>query len=140
MQITQPVSGGLPANCRQYYAQSQEHICAGRTDAAWACLEAAHILGQRNTRLHVQTHWRMLKLAFEIRDLREIVGQAVRLAAACIATRVWMPQGNSGRARVSAFTREPIPGDLMEKLSSTMAGSPSRADFCRETRHGAERQ
>lgn len=102
--------------CRQHVREAREHERAGRIDAAWAHLEAAHILGQRATRLHVASHWAMLTLAWRTRDRRELIGQIARLAGAAGVTWIWVPVGNSGRANVSAFARAPIPEDLANFL------------------------
>ena len=95
-----------------YCRKAQDHETAGQIDAAWACLEAGHIVGQTVVRLHVASHWRMLGLGWRSRDRREVIGQIARIAAALIFTRIWIPSGNRGRARVSAVAREPIPSDL----------------------------
>ena len=85
-------------------------------DAAWANLEAAHILSQQSTRLHVGSHLAMLRLAWRTRDIGELRGQLLRLIAAALITRVWTPLGNSGRAHASALMSEPIPADIMEEM------------------------
>jgi hypothetical protein len=95
-----------------YCSDAREHEQASRIDAAWACLEAAHIIGQRVTRLHALSHCKMFALAWRTRDGRELVGQVTRILAAMIITRIWVPQGNSGRAHVAAFAQERIPNDL----------------------------
>lgn len=92
------------------------HERAGRLDAAWANLEAAHVLGQRSTQLQLGSHLAMLRLAWRTRDAREIHGQLLRLVAACLITWAWIPVGNSGRSHVSVLTSEPIPRDIMEKV------------------------
>ena len=45
-------------------------------------------------------------------DVREVVGQAPRIVASILFSRLWVPRGNSGRARVSAFKPMPVPADL----------------------------
>lgn len=100
----------------QHRTLARRHERAGRFDAAWANLEAAHVLGQRITRLHVGSHFAMLRLAWRTRDAREIRGQLLRLVAACLVTWIWTPAGNSGRSHVSALTSAPIPRDIMEEM------------------------
>lgn len=97
---------------RTYCADAREHERLGRVDAAWACLEAAHIVGQRLTRLHARTHRLMLGLAWRTRDVREVLGQLTRWMASLVVTWLWVPEGNTGRANISAFTRKPVPRDL----------------------------
>lgn len=96
-----------------YCLEAQAHECAGRIDAAWACLEAAHIVGQKNTRLHASTHARMLGLAWRTHNRQELVGQAGRLIASILITWVWVPAGNSGRSNISALSSAPLPRDLV---------------------------
>lgn len=81
-------------------------------DAAFARLERAHILSQRFTAQHVYVHWRMLVLGVANQDLREVVGQVTRMAAAALFSRIWVPEGNTGRARISALRPMPVPDDL----------------------------
>ena len=76
---------------RYYLSSARAHERAGRIDAAWACLEAAHIVGQRSTRLHVGSHAAMLGLAWRSRSLRELFAQAARLIAATVATWIGCP-------------------------------------------------
>jgi len=101
-----------------YRQAAREHERAGRTDAAWACLEAAHIVCQRATRWHVAAHVAMFGLAWRTREVAELLGQSVRVVAAALFTWVWVPRGNSGRADVSAVRIAPVPRDLQVPLSS----------------------
>ena len=102
----------IPGTYRDYLSSARAHERAGRIDAAWACLEAAHIVGQRSTRLHVGSHAAMLGLAWRTRSLRELLAQAARLIAATVVTWIWVPIGNTGRANISALARQPLPRDL----------------------------
>jgi hypothetical protein len=88
----------------------------GDLAAAFAHLERAHILGQRRTWLHLRSHVGMLSLAWQRRDRRELVGQLARIVAAALFSRLWVPEGNSGGANVSAFRAMPVPEDLREVL------------------------
>ncbi len=83
---------------------------------AFAHLERAHILSQPHTRLHMRTHRAMLAWAWRQRDAREIFGQCTRLVAALIFSRLWIPLGNTGGARVSAIEPMPIAEDLRRIL------------------------
>jgi len=111
---------------RSYVREARAHEVAGRIDAAWACLEAAHIIGQRATRLHVGSHVAMLGLAWRTGSLREMCGQAARLIAAALFTWLWVPRGNSGRTSVSALATAPIPRDLQAILESPREPSTAR--------------
>lgn len=83
--------------------------------AAYRSLERAHILAQQMSWAHAKSHWMMLQVGFLARDWREVIGQVPRVFAALLFSRVWVPVGNTGRARVSAFSAMPLPPDL-EKL------------------------
>ena len=79
-------------------------------------LERAHILGQRITLRHVYVHWLMLKHGIVTRNPREILGQTLRIIAAALFSRIWVPTGNTGGANVSAMRPMPIPDDLRHLL------------------------
>ena len=98
------------------------HDCAERGDpsAAFQRLERAHVLSRNSTREHVCVHWRMLRWAVRQRDVTEIAGQILRLAAAATITGLGLvPSGNTGGANVSPFRRMPIPSDLAPLLRDT---------------------
>lgn len=84
-------------------------------------LERAHILGQRHTGRHALTHVWMLRVGWAQRSMREIAGQLVRIPAALLFSRLWVPTGNTGGANVSAFRPMPIPADLQAVLQEEQA-------------------
>ena len=88
----------------------------GELARAFHHLERAHILSQRLTIRHVQVHWLMLKHGIAARDPREISGQLVRIIAAALFSRIWVPMGNTGGANVSAMRPMAIPDDLRRLL------------------------
>lgn len=81
-------------------------------ETAFRHLERAHVLAQRMTGRHTAIHWRMLVAGWTRGDLREVAGQVPRIVASILFSRLWVPRGNSGRARVSAFQPMPVPEDL----------------------------
>lgn len=81
-------------------------------EVAFRHLERAHVLAQRMTLRHTFVHWRMLMAGLRRSDLREAVGQMPRIVASILFSRLWVPRGNTGRARVSAFKPMPVPDDL----------------------------
>ena len=91
---------------------------AGELNQAFAHLERAHILGQRHTWLHVRSHVGMLGIAWQRRDVREIIGQLTRIVAAAVFSRIWIPEGNTGGANVSATQPMAIPDDLRAILDA----------------------
>jgi hypothetical protein len=70
---------------------------------AYHWLERTHILTQRRTLLHSKSHVLMLFVGIRAQDPREVLGQIPRVIAALLFSRVWVPRGNTGRARISAF-------------------------------------
>lgn len=86
-----------------YRRSAQAHERDGRVDAAWARLEAVHILGQRETRLHVAAHAAMLALAWRTR-VAERVGApgSVRLQAGG-----WCDALSGGPDRIGCPSRSP---------------------------------
>lgn len=83
-------------------------------ETAFRHLERAHVLAQRMTVRHARIHWRMLVAGLQCGDLREVVGQVPRIVASILFSRLWVPRGNSGRARVSAFAPMPVPDGLQQ--------------------------
>lgn len=94
---------------------------AGRTADAFTHLERAHIIGQRHPWRHTRGHLAMLRLGWAQRDWREVAGQLPRILAALVFSRLWVPLGNTGRARVSAFRPMPVPLDLARLLERMRA-------------------
>ena len=84
--------------------------------AAYRWIERAHILTQRMPLAHAKCHWLLLKLGLLTKDWREVMGQIPRIVAALLFSKIWVPVGNTGRARVSAFSAMPLPADLAELL------------------------
>ncbi len=93
-------------------AQARSAESAGDLDSAFAHLERAHILGQRNTWAHARAHLHMLRIGWRRRDLRELAGQLLRIPAALTKSLIWVPVGNTGGANVPATRPMPIPADL----------------------------
>lgn len=109
-------------NPRLRHAIDAEYVLAaqreteGRVDEAFHHLERAHILSQRHTFAHVRSHARMFGWAWRQRRPRELVGQATRIVAAALFSRIWVPVGNTGGANVSAIRTMPVPEDLRKLL------------------------
>jgi hypothetical protein len=91
----------------------------GKVEVAFHHLERAHILSQRHTSEHVHAHWLMLRLGASTGAWREVIGQATRIVAAALFSRIWVPIGNTGRANVSAIKPMTIPDDLRSVLESS---------------------
>ena len=96
----------------QEVASADEALRRDDFEGAFSHLERAHVLAQPMTGRHTFIHWRMLAAGLRRGDLREVVGQVPRIVASILFSRLWVPRGNSGRARVSAFKPMPVPADL----------------------------
>lgn len=108
-----------------FHAEMQamhKYLAAAEYDAAFSRLERAHILGQKNTWQHTQVHLWMLRLGWQQRDVREVLGQLLRIPAALLFSRLWVPIGNTGGANVSAIRPMPVPDDL----AAILAGRPGK--------------
>ena len=91
----------------------------GDADAAFACLERAHVLGQPSTRLHTRVHWLMLGWAIRQREVGEAVGQIFRIAAAAMKTAFgWLPHGNTGGTSVGALRPMPVAPELQRLIDA----------------------
>lgn len=87
-------------------------LACGRFEVCFGHLERAHVLSQRMTGRHTRVHALMLVAGWRRGDWREVAGQLPRMLASLLFSRLWVPRGNSGRARVSAFKPMPVPADL----------------------------
>ncbi len=81
--------------------------------------ERAHILSQKYTFPHIKSHIGMLRIGLLRKDMREIFGQCIRMLAALVFSKLWVPIGNTGGANVSALKPMPIPDDLKPLLDGT---------------------
>ena len=92
--------------------RADQALQRGDFEAVFSHLERAHVLAQRLTGRHTFIHWRMLVAGLRRGDVREAVGQVPRIVASILFSRLWVPRGNNGRARVSAFQPMAVPDDL----------------------------
>ena len=94
-------------------ATAARHRRAGDAGAALASLERAHVLGQRDIGRHLSVHVAMLRVAWALKDGRELRGQLLRIVLTPLGhlTR-WLPRGNTGRSNVSAFAPMPVSREL----------------------------
>ena len=97
---------------QQELSRAREALASGDVEQCFIHLERAHVLSQRMTFRHTHVHALMLVAGWLRGDWREVVGQLPRMLASLVFSRVWVPKGNTGRARVSAFQPMPVPEDL----------------------------
>ena len=100
----------------------QEARATDSNEQAWLYLEAAHVVGQRHLKPHLQTHAHMLALAWRTCDWSEAAGQVLRLALVPLGHLSGrLPLGNPGRSNVSAFAPLPVRPELAELISRARA-------------------
>ena len=84
------------------------------SEERWRWLMAAHVVGQRRLDTHVDSHLRMLALAWATRDGGEMAGQLWRLALVPLGHALGrLPAGNVGRATVPALRAMTPPDDVL---------------------------
>lgn len=98
-------------------AQARVAQSSGDFSVAFGHLERAHVLSQRHAFAHAGVHLRMLRWGLAARQPGEVLGQLPRILAALLFSRIWVPTGNTGGSRVSAFQPMPIPDDLARILA-----------------------
>ena len=82
----------------------------------WTWLMAAHVVGQHQVGLHFDSHRRMLELAHETRDWREVAGQLLRIGLLPLGHLLGkIPRGNIGRATVGV-TQAMEPPEAVQRL------------------------
>lgn len=112
----------MPLNFKRAYQIELERYHsaqqAGRRVEAWHFLERAHVIGQYHPVSHTGIHVRMLFFAIRGFDVREILGQMVRVTVGWIGSLLnRIPVGNTGGANVPILASMPIPQDLRELLA-----------------------
>ena len=116
-----------PEQRRRVFSQLMHSFNTGASadiDARWACLEAAHVLGQQTFALHWASHTAMLRFALQTRDLGEAAGQVFRLVLVPLGHLLQrLPAGNPGRARVSAFATMPVDDHVNQLISQAAAAA-----------------
>ncbi len=93
----------------------------------------SHVLGQPYAGPHFRTHLGFLKFSIIKKDIREFVGQLIRLSGCAFVS--WLgiaPKGNTGGVYVGLNTRMTIPEDLAQMLKEDSLGiSEVRSKFDR---------
>lgn len=111
-------------------ALARQCLAANQAAAAFHHLENAHVLGQPSTLLHVNVHCHMLAWAIGQGDLREGLGQLVRIVGAAGKTALGLvPSGNTGGSNVSPLGVMPIAPELAQQIAAArkQAGLPPDA-------------
>ena len=89
----------------------------GQAQPAFTHLERAHVLGQAATVHHVRVHWRMFLWGLQQRNVKECLGQLLRIAGAATKTAFGLvPHGNTGGTNVSPFKPMSLPPELEMRI------------------------
>ncbi|GAA6152078.1 DUF3703 domain-containing protein [Pseudoteredinibacter isoporae] len=81
-------------------------------EACFYQLENAHVLGQNSIGAHTLSHYWMLRVGWKQKSWKDIWGQMFRMIASPLITPLWVPQGNTGGANVSALKAMPLREEL----------------------------
>jgi hypothetical protein len=120
IKATNPSSFGRRINCHveAELVAARAAEFGGDPHTGFQHLERAHVLGQRSTVQHVRVHLHMLMWGIRRHNLREVVGQTLRVAGAAAGTWAGLvPHGNTGGAYVNAFIPMAIPNDLRVQIA-----------------------
>ncbi len=112
------IRAALQFAIEQAFQEAEHAMQEKRSATSFQWLERVHILTQRRPLLHAKSHWLMLVLGWQTGDYREVAGQVSRILAALLFSKIWVPVGNTGRARINAFRSLPVPSDLQALLAS----------------------
>ena len=111
-------SDSIKPYVQQEVEQSQQHRVAGDINKEFECLENAHVIGQGSTYYHVYVHWKMLQWGIRYRNIKEVLGQLLRIVGAATKTAIgFVPHGNTGGSNVNPFQRMPIQPRLATIIS-----------------------
>lgn len=91
--------------------------------------------------MHMRAHAAMLRVGWRRRDHREVIGQLSRIAAAALASRIWIPEGNTGGANHETSPALPIGvvTDYTDALPKAFSYERLRPTLLRCTNDGLER-
>ena len=119
MKLYFKIPQGLKIEVQKELEEAKNTFDKGEIQTSWRHLERAHILGQAYPIEHTQSHWYMMRFAFKIKNMKEIIGQIPRLLIGGIKSFVGeIPLGNTGGANVPPLKSMEIPNDLKQILSN----------------------
>jgi len=107
----------IPDGLKKHYIKEFElyRISLLKSDLskAWHHLESSHILGQSYPYEHIYSHWLMLKFGLRQKNLKEVLGQILRLVVGGWKSFIdHVPTGNTGGSDVPPLKRMKLPQDL----------------------------
>lgn len=117
-----PMTAKLRTAFNEEMQQARSRYYQGQFQQSFHHLERAHVLGQRHYVPHVINHYWMLKVGCRRRDVREVLGQLLRILGSVGSLIGWVPIGNTGGANVSAIKPMTIPQDLASFFDDSATG------------------
>lgn len=116
----------IPDGLKKHYIKELElyRISLLKSDLskAWHHLERSHILGQSYPYEHTYSHWLMLKFGLRQKNLKEVLGQILRLIVGGWKSFIdHVPTGNTGGSDVPPLKRMKLPIDLEKILTKYSA-------------------
>ncbi len=94
---------------KEELALAKQSRAKGDVKSEFEHLENAHVLGQESTYHHVKVHWLMFNWGIRQKDLREVLGQTLRIIGAMTKTMIGLvPRGNTGGSNISPFLPLPV--------------------------------
>ncbi len=110
----------IPKHLNQAYKkelkQYRYYLKNNQYNSAWFHLERSHIIGQSYPLEHTYSHWLMLKFGLMRKDVKEVIGQILRLLFGGWKSFInHVPLGNTGGVNVPPLKRMAFPNDI-EKL------------------------
>jgi hypothetical protein len=79
--------------------------------------ENAHILGQKHVWRHTVSHYWMFAFGIKTNNVKEMIGQVVRILASLLFTLIWVPLGNTGGTNISPIKPIPVRKELTKYFS-----------------------
>ncbi|PKG99955.1 DUF3703 domain-containing protein [Paraglaciecola sp. MB-3u-78] len=114
----------IKPHVEQELALAKQARKQGNAGVEFTHLENAHVLGQASTFLHTKVHILMLFWAVRQVNIKEGLGQVMRIVGAATKTAIgFIPAGNTGGTNVSPFKVLPV----SPKLASILARANSSA-------------
>ncbi|NOX50437.1 MAG: DUF3703 domain-containing protein [Gammaproteobacteria bacterium] len=96
---------------------AKRYFSQGQFEKSFQHLERAHVLGQRYVVPHTHCHIWMLFVGVRTRNLKEIVGQLIRIPGGIVASAIGkVPIGNTGGTNIKLTTTLPIPDEFRKVL------------------------
>ncbi|MFS4491257.1 DUF3703 domain-containing protein [Maribacter sp. 2308TA10-17] len=117
MKFNTTIPHGLKGHYLKEIEQYRSYLQKNDLTRAWHHLERSHVLGQSFPLEHTYSHWLMLKFGFRQRNLKEVLGQLLRLLVGGWKSFIdHVPIGNTGGSNVPPLRRMELPVELEEIL------------------------